>query len=105
MKKFAIIISTLLLLTLNINAISTVAQPKNYSQGFYTMKDLNLQENISYSIQNLSQYNDGLLIVLDTDKKIQQVIRLGPSSPKYPLRQFKSDFKFIIYGDVQLVFS
>ena len=105
MKKFTIIILTVLLLTFSMNAGVAIAQQKSYSQGFYTMKDLNFFEDISYSVQNISQHDDGLLIILDSDKKIQQVVRLRPGAPKSPLRPFRSDYKFIIYGDVQLIFS
>ncbi len=50
-----------------------MAEAKTYSQGFYTMKDLGLSPNIPYSVQNMSTYNDGLLIILDSNKTIQQV--------------------------------
>lgn len=105
MKKFAIIISVLLFLTFTMNTITTVAQPKSYSQGFYTMKDLNLYENRSYTVQNTSPFVDGWLVIFDLNKNIQQINRIAANSSQYPLIPLRSDYTFVIYGNVNLVFS
>ncbi|RII32897.1 hypothetical protein D2A34_18805 [Clostridium chromiireducens] len=106
MKRFSVILFIFLLISLNINSIHSSAQLSNFSQGFYTMKDLGLSENIPYSVQNLSPYNRGVVIVMDENQMIQQLLRIQPSSPKYTLTPLKNSFRFIIYGDgVQLAFS
>lgn len=105
MKKFIAIFCTLLFLSFSTNALTTVAEAKSFSQGFYTMKDLGLSPNIPYSVQNTSTYDDGLLIILDSNKTIQQVIRIKPQSPKYTLIPLMNDYVFILYGNFQLEFS
>ncbi|WP_238860413.1 hypothetical protein [Clostridium sp. YIM B02569] len=105
MKKFIYILSMSLLLLFTFNTVSVVAQPKIYSQGFYNMKDLNLKENVSYKVQNQEPYVEGLLIILDADRKIQQLIRIPASSGQLPLAPLKYDYRFIIYNNVLLTFS
>lgn len=105
MKKFFTIFSILLILLFTVNTVTAVAQPKTYSQGFYTMKDLNLVENTSYTVQNNQPYVEGLLFIIDSDRKIQQLVRIPPSSTQTPLIPLKNDYRFIVYGDVKLSFS
>jgi hypothetical protein len=106
MKKLIVVLSVFLFLSFNLNIIAApTVQSKTFSQGFYNMKDLNLSENISYSIQNLDPHNSGLLIILDGNQVTQQFIRLMPQSPQYSLIPLRNDFKYIIYGNIQLVFS
>lgn len=105
MKKFAIIFSIFLFLSFSMNTISAVAQPKTFSQGFYTLKDLNLMANTPYSIQNISPINKSFVIIFDSNQIIQQAVRLGPSSPKVPLMPLEYDFIIVVLGSGQLVMS
>ncbi|ALB47796.1 hypothetical protein [Clostridium beijerinckii] len=105
MKKFIYILSISLLLFFTFNTVTTIAQPKMYSQGFYNMKDLNLSENVSYKVQNNQPYVEGILIIIDADKKIQQLIRIPANATQIPLAPLKYDYKFIIYNNVLLTFS
>lgn len=105
MKKFLAFFSIFLFLVFSINTINTVAQPKYFSQGFYTMRDLGLSENTPYSVQNYEPYVEGLLIIVDADRKIQQLIRIPANSTQNPLIPLKSDYRFIIYNNVRLTFS
>lgn len=108
MKKFILIFSIFLFLSFNMNTITSLAnipEEKVFSQGFYNMKDLGLSENIPYSIQNISSSSGGLLIIVNDNEIIQQVIRVSPQSPKYALIPLSSNYKFIVYGNVNLVFS
>lgn len=105
MKKFIYILSISLLLLFTFNTVTTVAQPKMYSQGFYNMKDLNLSENISYKVQNHEAYVEGLLIILDSDRKIQQLVRIPANSNNIYISPLKYGYKFIIYNDILLTFS
>ncbi|AMK50444.1 hypothetical protein LF65_06535 [Clostridium beijerinckii] len=105
MKKFIYSLSIFLLLLFTFNTITITAQLKTYSQGFYAMKDLNLRENVSYKVQNHEPYVDGLLIIVDADRKIQQLIRIPANSTEIPIAPLKYDYKFIIYNNVLLTFS
>ncbi|MBE6091019.1 hypothetical protein [Clostridium beijerinckii] len=105
MKKFIHTLSVFLLLLFTFNTITITAQLKTYSQGFYAMKDLNLRENVSYKVQNHEPYVEGLLIVVDADRKIQQLIRIPANSTEIPIAPLKYDYKFIIYNNILLTFS
>ncbi|WP_315074137.1 hypothetical protein [uncultured Clostridium sp.] len=105
MKRLIAILSIFFFLAFNLNTQYAIAQQR-HPQGFYTMKDLGLSENIPYSVQNLSPNTKALILVLDKDQSTQQLLRLPPSSPKYNLTPLENDYRFIIYGnDVQIVFS
>lgn len=108
MKKFIFIFSIFLFLSFNINTITAVAnipEAKIFSQGFYNIKQLGLSENIPYSVQNISSSSGGLLIIVTDNEIIQQIIRISPQSPQYPLIPLSSNYKFIVYGNVELIFS
>ncbi|MFT8352576.1 hypothetical protein [Clostridium saccharoperbutylacetonicum] len=105
MKKLFMFFFIFLFLLFSINTFTAVAQPKIYSQGFYSMNDLGLLENVSYNVQNTQPYVKGLLIIIDNDQNIQQVIKIQPNSTRNPLIPIKNDYKFIISGSVQLAFS
>ncbi|WP_315075135.1 hypothetical protein [uncultured Clostridium sp.] len=106
MRKFVAILSIFFFLAFNLNTQYAIAQPKRYTQGFYTMKDLGLSANIPYSVQNFSPTTTALILVVDQSKTIQQLLRLPPSSPKYNLTPLQNSYHFIIYGDdVQVTFS
>ncbi|MBE6088140.1 MAG: hypothetical protein E7206_08895 [Clostridium beijerinckii] len=105
MKKFIYILSISLFLLFTFNTVSVVAQPQMYSQGFYNMKDLNLSENVSYKVQNNQPYVEGLLIILDADRKIQQLVRIPASATQIPIIPLKYDYRFIIYNNIFLTFS
>lgn len=105
MKRFISILSIFLFLLFTINTVTALAQPKTYSQGFYTMKDLGLVENVSYTVTNHEPFVEGLLLVIDSDRKIQQLIRIPANSAENPLVPLKSDYRFIIYNNVRLSFS
>ncbi|OPJ60161.1 hypothetical protein [Clostridium chromiireducens] len=101
MKKF---IAVFLVLYFIINPIATAAETKTYSQGFYTMKDLNLSENTIYKVQNNEPYVQGLLIILDSNSRVQQLIRIPSNSTENTLIPLAKDYKFIIYNNVNLTF-
>jgi hypothetical protein len=105
MKKFITVFFISLFLLFSINTVTAIAQPKTYSQGFYTMNDLGLNENTLYKVRNNEPYVEGLLIIVDSDKKIQQLIRIAPNSTENTLIPLKNDYKFIIYNNVRLNFS
>lgn len=105
MKKRIIIVSIFVFLSLNINYITTIAQPVEYSQGIYTLRDLKLMENITYNVENVSQYGTSSILIVDTNQRILQLIRLEPKSLKYTLIPIKYEYTIIIYGNGKVVFS
>ncbi len=105
MKRFISVSCIFLFLLFTVSTVTAVAQPKIYSQGFYSVKDLGLLENVSYNVQNNEPYVKGLLIIIDNDQNIQQVIKIQPNSTRNPLIPIKNDYKLIVSGNVQLAFS
>ncbi len=105
MRKLASIFSVFLFISFTTNSINAVAQPKLYSQGFYTMKDLNLYEGTTYTVQNSQPYDDGMLIIIDSEERIQLLLHIPPYSTKYTLPNLKSDYQFIIHNNVRLTIS
>ncbi len=105
MKKFIAILSIFLLISFSVNISTAVAQPKSFSEGFYTLKDLNLMENTPYTVQNTSHESYSLLVVLDSNQRVQQVMRLDPNSPKYTAMPLRYDYRIIIIGTGDLTFS
>lgn len=106
MKKFITLLCIFLLLSFNISTIVTVAQVtqlKRFKEGFYSMTDLGLLENVSYNVENVSNYN-GFIIVFDSDQKIQQAISLEPHSIKHPLKSIRNTDRVVILGNGELIF-
>lgn len=104
MKKFITFLSIFLLLSFNISTVVTVAQPIRFKEGFYNINNLGLMENVSYRVENISNFN-GFLIVFDSDQKIQQAISLEPNSQKYPLKPIRNSDRVVILGQGELTFS
>lgn len=106
MKKFITVFSILLLLSFNVSTITTIAQvwqQKRFKEGFYSMSDLGLMENVAYNVQNISDYN-GFVVVFDSDQKIQQAISLEPHSQKHPLKTIRNTDRVVILGRGELIF-
>ena len=105
MKKFFTIFFVFLVLSFSINTITTVAQPKIFSEGFYYPKDLNIMENVNPTVQNVSTKFESFMIIFDDKDRIQQAVRLKPNSPKHILLPVKNSYKVTIVGDGELSFS
>ena len=104
MKKFISIFSIFLLLSFSTNTIKAAAQQKTFSEGFYSINDLDTMENVSYNVQNISEFKS-FMLVFDNDQKIEQAIRLEPKSQKYALKPFKQGDRIVILGSGQLTFT
>ncbi|WP_026888944.1 hypothetical protein [Clostridium beijerinckii] len=107
MKKFISILSIFLFLSFSINTATAVAQinqPRTFKEGFYNLRDLGLMENVSYSVQNLSEYR-GFIVVFDSEQKIQQAISLDSRSQKFPLKPIRNSDRIVILGQGALTFS
>lgn len=103
MKKFITIFSIFLFLSFSTNQMQILAQQTRYKEGFYSIADLGLLENVSYTVQNVSDYN-GFIIVFDSDQKIQQAISLEPRSIKHPLKTIRNTDRVVILGRGELIF-
>ena len=104
MKKFITIFSIFLFISFSMNT-STFAQPKSFSEGFYTLKDLHLMANTPYNIENISNDSQSFMIVIDSNQRIQQSMRLEHNSPKYITMPFQYDNRIVIIGNGKLTFS
>jgi len=104
MKKFIAIFSIFLFLLFSTNTITSMAQPKEFSEGFYNITNLGLMENVTYTVQNTSNYK-AFLIVFDSDQKIQQAISLDPRSGLHPLKSIRNTDRVVILGQGVLKFS
>ena len=104
MKKFVSILSIFLFLSFSIGSVTISAQTKGFEEGFYSLVDLGLMENVSYNVQNISQYK-GFIVVFDSDQKIQQAISLDPNSSKYPIKPLKYTDRIVILGSGKLTFT
>lgn len=105
MKKFVTIFFIFLFLSFSMNIVTTVAQPKSFSQGIYNVRDSELLVDTSYTIQNTSPNDKSIVIVIDGNQQIQELIRLEPNSPKYYVKPLQYDFLIVIIGKGQLIFS
>lgn len=105
MKKFVSMLSILLFLSFTLNTLTVVTANQSFSQGFYFAKDLNLMENVKYTIQNVSPSYDIYLIIFDDLERTQQAVRLEPNSQKHTLLPIKYNYKIVIIGQGQLSFS
>lgn len=106
MKKLLIFFSVFLFLSFSVNTINPtaqVAQSKKFKEGFYNITDLGLMENVSYNVQNVSDFK-GFLIVFDSDQKVQQAISLEPRSQKHPLKTIRNSDRVVILGQGELIF-
>lgn len=82
-----------------------MAQPKSYSQGIYTQKELNLSPNASHTIQNNSSDKYAFVIIFDTNQIVQQTIQLEPNSEKYQLETLLPEFLLVIIGESEIIIS
>ncbi|EKQ54878.1 MULTISPECIES: hypothetical protein [Clostridium] len=105
MKKLICIISFLLSTSLIINTSNAVAQQKQYSQGIYSVRDLNLSPNMSPKVENISQNATATIIIFDSNQLMHQAFRLKPQSQKYNLLPIDYDYTFVIIGSGKLIFS
>jgi len=106
MKRFSVVLSIFLLISFSINTVAATAQinqSKRFKEGFYSINDLGLMENVSYNVQNVSNFK-GFLVVFDSEQKIQQAISLDPNSQKHPLKAIRNSDRVVILGQGELIF-
>lgn len=102
MKRFVTVFSIFLFLTFNLNIRTAIAAPIVFKQGFYTVKESPLIANSTYKINTVSSIGDSLVIVLDSNKSMQQFLHLKPNSPEYIVGPLDyGNFIIVVGGDVK----
>ena len=105
MKKFVLILSVFLLISFNINTVSTLAKTEEtFSEGIYTITDLKLMANVPYKVKNVSG-GEAFICILNGDLVLEQAIRFNPKSLQYVLNPMDYNYKIIIVGTGQLSFA
>lgn len=104
MKKFMAALSIFLFLVFNVNLITTIADPKSFSEGLYKVKDSGLTTNITYKVKNVSPSNQSIIIIYDGKNVMQELIRLDPNSPEYFIKPLGFDYKIIVVGNGEVQF-
>lgn len=107
MKKFTFILFIFSFIFFTFNTSPNFSAPYSsiISEGFYSLPNLNLLENIEYFVQNTSPNYESFIIIFDNQGRIKQSVRLAPNSPKYTLLPLKNNYKIIVIGNGNLVFS
>lgn len=105
MKKYITVFFIFLFLSFTMSIATTMADTKPFSQGFYTLKDLDLMENTNYAVRNTSTNYNAYLIIFDDQERIQESVRLEPQSLKHILLPLKSNYNILIVGKGDIVFS
>lgn len=104
LKKFALIFSVFLIIAINSNFISASAiTNKTFSEGIYSIKDLNLLPNVTYKVQNVSG-GKSFISILNSDLVLEQSIRLESQSLQYLLIPMQFDYKIVLIGSGNLSF-
>lgn len=104
MKKFVLILSIFMLLSFNLNTISTFSQTnQTFPEGIYSINDLKLLPNVPYRVQNVSG-GKSFISILNSDLVLEQSIRFEPNSLQYLLNPMQYDYKIVIVGSGQLSF-
>ncbi|WP_315066180.1 hypothetical protein [uncultured Clostridium sp.] len=107
MKKFIAVFPIILLLSLNINPLSSIAQPeaKSFTQGLYKVKDTDLLTRSSYKIKNTSPTFKVIVQIFDESLAMQEFIFLEPNSPEYTIKPLDFDYTLVIIGNGNVVLS
>jgi hypothetical protein len=82
-----------------------MAESQTVKRGFYTIEDLRLSPNTSYTIQNNSFSDRIYILIFDSNQNFVQGIRLRPQSPKYKLIPLQTGYKIVLVGDGELTIS
>lgn len=105
MKKFISTFFIFSLLIFTTNKIGAFADSKLLSQGIHNVKDVQLSTGINYSVRNTSPSNKSLLLIIDSNRMVQELLRLEPNSPKYILKPLNYGDLIVIVGASNLEFS
>lgn len=105
MKNSVRILFVFLFVSFSFNTVSALAETKNtFSEGIYSISDLKLLPNVSYKIENVSG-GKSFISIFNNDLILEESIRLESNSLKYILKPMQYDYKIVIIGTGQLLFS
>ena len=105
MKKFIFILFIISFLSFNMLIIPSIAQPKVFREGIYSMESLNLSPYTTYTIKNISPNEYTYLILFDANQIVQQLIQLKPQSEEYNLLPIRFGSEIVIVGKGEIVIS
>lgn len=105
MKKFTILLLSLICLSFNMLITTPVSAVNELNEGVYKVDELKLSPDKIYTIENTSTTESINIFVFDKDEVIQQSIRLKPQSIKYNLIPLKANYKITIIGKGEALVS
>ena len=105
MKKFIIMLSVFLLISLHFIVIDAFAEPRTLKQGIYNVRDANLLVDTPYTIKLTSANDKAIVIIVDSDQTIESLARLNPRVGQQILPPLKSDSTIIIFTSGSVLFS
>lgn len=107
MKKFIIIFSVFLFMSLSMSIRSAYADPnpKTLTEGFYKVKDIGLMPNTTYKVRNTSPTGRSVVIIFDSNQQMQEFLRLEPNFPDYLVKPLEFGSIIIIIGGGNITFS
>jgi hypothetical protein len=94
-----------LYLTINPIEINSAYADATYKEGIYTLADLNILSNQSYTVQNISKTNGIKMFVYNENYMIIQTLRLDPNSVKIDLLPLKENYNIVIAGEGEVTIT
>lgn len=99
MKKFAILLSICLCLSLNlINSKFAFAAGNTFTEGIHSVSNFNISPNNLYIFSNVSKTDRIHLIFLNENQDIVHTILLQPNSEEHLTVPIKPSYKVVIIG-------
>lgn len=107
MKKFMIILSAFLFISLHVNTTSVFAEPqsKTLTQGIYNAKNENLLIGTPLTVRITPSTEKAIIIVVDSDQTIEALVRLNPQIPQQILPPLSYTSSIIVYSNGSVMLS
>ncbi|WP_242835762.1 hypothetical protein [Clostridium sp. DL-VIII] len=106
MRKFFIIFSIFLFLSISLHTISAFAQQtKTLTQGIYNVRDNNLLIGSAITVKMAEPNDKAIILVLDPEQTIHALVILDPTIPQQVLPPLDYDYSLVIYGTGGVVLS
>ena len=100
MKKFTAILLIFLSFTFNTRGVMVAFASTNiFTQGIYTLSDLNPSKKNIYIFSNISETEKVYFMILDENQVIVHAIRLLPKSEKHITVPILPSYKVIVLGE------
>ncbi|EKQ58043.1 MULTISPECIES: hypothetical protein [unclassified Clostridium] len=98
MKKFIILFSIFLTLSLSTITINAFAEGKILTQGIYNARESNLLVGTPITARITSLNDKVMIMIIDSNQTVQELVRLGPGSTEHVLKPLDFDSSVIIFG-------